>query len=132
MATWTVTPTWKKSIRDVQWWVKDGNEICHTTTWRWGEFTIEVPDDQEPDLDPDGDFDIMDCGYTLLDFSTDDGVDEDIDMDECESEVEEEVQAFLDEGNSIYDLEELGWSVERSEMWIDCPVEIAKNGETAA
>jgi hypothetical protein len=125
MATWKITPKYKKSISDVQYYTKDDNEIVYIVYWRWGEFYLETSDDNPPDIDLDGDIDLMNCGYDMTDFSTEDGISEDYDFSDCDDETAKEVQEFLEE-NSIYELEEQGWSVTEAEMWIECEMEIEK------
>ena len=130
MAIWKIEPTFKKSIRDINHWHNSaGQEITHETGWRWGEFFIETEDDNPPDLPLDGNFDIMDCGYDMSDFSTDDGCWEEYEFDGFTEEEEQSMQEWLDE-NSVFDLEdergEEGWSCEEAEMFIDCPITIER------
>jgi hypothetical protein len=43
------------------------------------------------------------------------------DLDDCDKETQELIEQLFEEGNSIYDLEELeGWTQGDSEMIIDC------------
>ena len=125
MATWKITPKYKKSIRDVQYWTKGDEKIRYEIGWRWGEFFIETEGDEMPDLNLEDGIDIMNGDYELTDFSTDDGVYEDYDLDDCTDEVQEQIDEFLQE-NSIYDLETEGWAITDSEMWIDCEIDIEK------
>lgn len=125
MARWKITPTMKKSIREVQEWVKPGEPgyINHEIGWRWGEFYIETEDDNPPVLDED--VNIFDCGYELGDWSTDDGCWEDTEVDVDDEVLQEEVETFLEE-NSIYDLEEQGWVMSDCYMYIECDVNIER------
>ena len=41
-------------------------------------------------------------------------------------EEQERIQEFLDEGNSVYDLEEQDWMPSDGEMFITCEMEIEK------
>lgn len=124
MATWKIEPTWKKSVVEKQYWTKGDSTVVHEIGWRWGEFFIETKDDETPELDLDGDFDILECGYDCQNWSTDDGCWEDTDYD-MSSEQQEELELFL-EDNSVYDLEEDGWVMTECQMWITCPITMEK------
>ena len=52
MATWKVEPTWKKSIIERQYWIKEGNTIVEETGWRWGSFYVYTDDDNPPEIEP--------------------------------------------------------------------------------
>ncbi len=121
MARWRITPTWKKSIIERQYWHKDHQTITHEIGWRWGEFFIETEDDNPPPLEAG--VDMFNCGYDCDDWSTDDGCWEETDFDEVDDQ--EEMELFLEE-NSVFDLEEQGWVLGDSEMIIDCELEIEK------
>jgi hypothetical protein len=121
MAVWSVKPTWKKSIIERQEWIKDDNRLIVETGWRWGEFTVYTDDDTPPNLEPG--VDIFDCGYDAEMVETSDGCWEEHDMDECDDDVREFLEEFLEE-NSVFDLEEHGWMSGDTEMIIDCEMEI--------
>ncbi len=125
MAKWKITPTWKKSIVEVQEWIKPGEPgyINHEIGWRWGEFIIETEDDNPPELEEG--VDIFNCGYECNDWSTDDGCYEDTEVDVSDELLQEELEEFLEE-NSIYDLEEKGWVMSDSYMYINCELNIEK------
>ena len=121
--SWKITPTYKKSILERNVWVKGDQEIIQDVWWRWGEFFVSTETDQPPVIEA-GD-DLMSGDYVLEDWSTDDATSEDLTYD-CDEETEQQVQEFLDEGNSIYDLAEEGWEVSYSEMYIECDVTVEK------
>ena len=125
MAKWKITPTWKKSIVEVQEWIKPGEPgyINHEIGWRWGEFIIETEDDNPPELEEG--VDMFNCGYECDDWSTDDGCYEDTEVDVSDELLKEEIEEFLEE-NSIYDLEEKGWVMSDSYMYINCELNIEK------
>ena len=123
MATWSVKPNWKKSIIERQYWEKDSNVIVHETGWRWGEFHVYTDDDEPPKLEAG--VDIFNCGYESELVETSDGCWEETNYDECDEDVAEQVQEFLEE-NSIFDLEEDGWISTDCEMIIDCDMTIEK------
>jgi len=123
MAEWKVTPNWKKSIIERQEWFKDGNKLIVETGWRWGEFVVYTDDDTPPNLEPG--VDIFDCGYEAEMIETTDGCWEEHDTDECDEETQAWLEEFLEE-NSVFDLEEHGWSYGDTEMIIDCEMTIER------
>lgn len=124
MALWKVTPNFKKSCVEKQYYTKDGMTVVEETGWRWGEFFIETEDDEEPELEEG--VDIFNCDYTLVDFSNDDGCWQEIDYINVPDEEKEKLEEFFDEGNSIYDLESEGWIPSDGEMFITCDMTIEK------
>jgi hypothetical protein len=126
MARWKVTPDWKKSVIERQYWSKEGvaGYIQHEIGWRWGEFFIDTEDDTPPELEPG--VNIFD--YGAEDWSTDDGCWEETDVDIADDEERERIEEFI-ENNSIYDLEEEGWVMDECEMIIDCDMTIEKVDE---
>lgn len=124
MALWKVEPTYKKSCIERQYYNKDDKTICWEIGWRWGEFFIEVEGDETPVLEAG--VDIFNCDYELSDWSSDDGCWEDYDYTNMTDEEIEEIQNFLDEGNSGFDLEGLGWIPTDGEMIIDCDVSVER------
>lgn len=123
MATWSVKPTWKKSIVERQYWTKDGNTFVYETGWRWGEFLVYTDDENPPDIESG--VDIFNCGYDTELVETEDGCWDEYDFDECDDEVREELEAFLEE-NCVFDLEEQGWYNSETEMIIDCDLSIER------
>lgn len=126
MATWRVTPKYKKSICEVMEFMKDGKTITHEITWRWGEFFVETEDDEPPVLEEG--VDIFTVENFCDDWSTDDGVYEETNMDDLEDDEREQLEEFL-EDNSIYDLEEQGWVQSDCYMYINCEMDIEKVDE---
>jgi len=124
MATWSVKPTWKKSIIERQHMTKDGNELIIETGWRWGEFHVYTDDDNPPDIESG--VDIYNCDYETELVETSDGCWEEHNFDDCDEETTEWLEEFFDEGNSYFDLEEHGWVFDDCEMIIDCDLEITR------
>lgn len=122
MAEWSVKPTYKKSIIERNYLVKDGQTFMVETGWRWGEFTVYTDDDNPPNLEPG--VDIYDCGYESELVETNDGCWEDYDYDDVDDETREWLEEFFDEGNSWLDLEEHGWMQDECEMIINSDMEI--------
>jgi hypothetical protein len=123
MALWKVTPNWKKSCVERQYFTKGDKTIVQEIGWRWGEFFIETEDDTPPEL-AEG-VDIFSCDYELQDWSTDDGCWEQYEYQGFTEEEEEEMEEWLEE-NSAYELEEDGWTASEGEMFIQCEMTIEK------
>jgi hypothetical protein len=124
MATWKVTPQWKKSIIERQEWMGPNDQrLIVETGWRWGEFEVYTDDDTPPNLEPG--VDMFACGYDCEMIETTDGCWEEHDMDECDEETKVWLEEFLEE-NSVFDLEEHGWTPTECEMIIDCEMTIEK------
>jgi hypothetical protein len=126
MALWKIEPTWKKSLIERMYFVKDGNKVMIETGWRWGEFTCETEDDNPPEIEAGAD--LWDCGYDVEMIEMNDGCWEEHDMDECDEETREWLEEFLEE-NSWMDLEEHGWTNTESECIIDCDPSIERIDE---
>ena len=126
MALWSVKPEWKKSIIERQEFIKGDERLIVETGWRWGEFLVTTDDDNPPEISSG--VNIYDCGYDSELVETTDGCWEDHDTDECNEETVEWLTEFLEE-NSVYDLEEHGWSSGDTEMIIDCDLIIEKVDE---
>ena len=124
MTAWSVKPEWKKSIIERSYWTKDGNTIVEETGWRWGSFYVYTDDDTPPNLEPG--VDIYCCGYESELIECSDGCWTEQDYDDCDDDVREWVEEFLEEGNSIYELEDHGWICSETEMIIDCDMSIEK------
>ena len=127
MATWSIQPTFKKSIREVMYYYKEGKEITIETGWRWGEFTCETEGD-EPPLIEEG-VDLFNCDYEVEMQETFDGCWEEREFYGFTEEEEEAMIEWLDE-NSAWDLEEEGWHQSECEMIMDCEPEITLVSET--
>jgi DNA-directed RNA polymerase subunit RPC12/RpoP len=123
MATWRVSPLWKKSIIEYNHMAKDDNELIIETGWRGGSFYVYTDDDNPPELEPG--VDIMSCGYESEMIETFDGCWEEYHMDDCDDETREWLEEFLEE-NSYFDLEEHGWIFTDCEFVIDCDMEIVR------
>lgn len=125
MAIWEVSPTYKKSITERQYWTKDGETIVYEIGWRWGKFEVITETDDPPDIYEGIDIFSLPEGCELGEWETDDGWWEDKDFSELSEETTLIVEEFLEE-NSIYDLEGEGWVMEECEMLIECPAEVKR------
>jgi len=125
MAKWSVKPEWKKSIIERQHWTKGDNTFICETGWRWGEFIVYTDDDTPPVLEPG--VDILNCGYESEMVETTDGCWEEHDFDDCDDDTREWLEEYLEDGNSVFDLEgEHGWACTECEFIIDCEMSIEK------
>lgn len=122
MAVWSVKPSFKKSIIERQTWCNGGDSFVWETGWRWGEFHVTTEDDNPPVLEAG--VDIYNCDYDAELYETVDGCWDDMNYDGCSDETREQIEAFLEEGNSVFDLEEEGWYNSDTEMIIDCDMDI--------
>lgn len=129
MYTWRVTPDYKKSTIERAYWTKGENTFMYETGWRWSEFLVFTETDEPPKLEPG--IDMFDCEYETEMQMTDDGCWDDYDYDDCDEETEEWLRNFFDEGGAAYELEEHGWSNDRTEMIIDCEMTIERVEEDA-
>jgi len=117
MAVWKIEPTYKKSIVERTYWHKDDRTIIIETGWRWGAFTCETEDDSPPEITAGTD--LFNCDYDVeLDYC-DDGCWEQHEFEGFEPEDEELMEEFLTE-NSMFELEEDGWTCGDTEMIMDC------------
>jgi hypothetical protein len=101
------------------------------TGWRWGEFIVYTDDDNPPNIEAG--VDMYNCDYETELVETSDGCWEEHDYDDCDDETREWLEEFFDEGNSYFDLEGEGWTMDDCEMIIDCDLIIEKveeNGNT--
>ena len=121
MAEWKVTPQWKKSIIERNYYHKDGATITAETGWRGGEFTVYTDDDNPPDIEAG--VDMYNCEYETELVETFDGCWEDVTVDD--EDLEEWLEEFLEE-NSYLDLEEKGWMMGDCEMIFDCDLIIER------
>ena len=126
MTSWTVTPKWKKSVIEIQEWIKGDNTLFVETGWRGGSFTVYTEDDNPPNLEEG--VDIYDCGYDTELIECWDGCWEEHDYDDCDDETREWLEEFLEE-NSVFDLEEHGWVSGDTKMLITCEMDIVKDEE---
>jgi hypothetical protein len=124
MATWKVTPTFKKSVIERNYLRKGDNVFMVETGWRGGEFLVYTDNDEPPKLEAG--VDIFNAGYEAEMVETYDGCWEDHDFDDCDEETTAWLETFFEDGNSWLDLEEQGWIQDDGEMIIDCDLKIER------
>ena len=128
MVVWSVKPVYKKSIIERQTWENGGESFVFETGWRWGEFLVYTDDETPPKLEEG--VNIFNCDYDTELVSTDDGCWEDYDFDECSAETVEKLEAYFEEGGSMFELEDEGWYNSETEMIINCDMTIERVDST--
>lgn len=124
MVKWLVKPTMKKSIVEVNYFVKGDETVFVETVWRWGEFYVYTDDDNVPDIFPG--IDIYNCDYETELIHTTDGCFEEVNYDSCGEETKKWLDEFFEKGHRYYELEDNGWQPVDSEMYINCAPEVEK------
>ena len=117
MAIWKLTPSWKKSLAERNYFRKGDDVLMIETGWRTGEFTVTTEDDEPPCIE-DG-ADLYSCGYEVEMESTFDGCWEEIDDSLCSEFTKGWLQGFFEEFSWL-DLESEGWIQTDCEMIIQC------------
>lgn len=118
MALWLVETTEHKSLIERNVYVKDGNTFIVEIGWRSGDFFVETEGDEPPVLAAG--VDIYNCDYDADLGDTYDNCWEDYNDEGCDAETQQWLDDFFNEGNSYHELEEHGWTVEDSSMFINC------------
>jgi hypothetical protein len=128
MATWALSPQYKKSAIEKMFFYKDGSIISIEQGFRWATFKADA--DERPLTDEELK---NEDGYELASFS-DDGYWEMWEMiDGCWLEIsaerdvsDEDLEAFESawEENSYEGVEELGWSNDDTEYYYHGPLEL--------
>jgi hypothetical protein len=124
MAIWKITPKYKKSVIERGLWITEGKTIVNEIGWRRGEFIVETEGDEVPEIDMNTNLFFAD-NFEVIDWSTEDGCWEDNEFIGFTEEEQEEMEEFLSE-NSLFDLEEDGWTCDETEVYITCEVDIEK------
>lgn len=136
---WTVKTLNKKSVTEVEEFVKDGMTLTHTTGFRWGSWQVATNDGNPPEFEFDGNgqLDINNCYNNNIEEvelnSMDDGCYEDYDWpDDISDEDREQAQEVIDE-QSVYELEMHGWYHSETYVYVSGPLEITNEaGEVVA
>jgi hypothetical protein len=128
MVIWSVKPVYKKSIIERQTWENGGESFVFETGWRWGEFLVYTDDETPPNL-VEG-VDIFNCEYDTELVETSDGCWDEFDFDGCSAETIEKLEAYFEEGGSMFELEDEGWYNSETEMIINCDMTIERVDST--
>jgi hypothetical protein len=138
MATWKVSPYYKKSCEEHEYYTKDGMTIVRQTGYRGATFIVETSDSNPPEFEfgyvPGGDgrkdsIDMYSCsGNNIENVELDsmwDGCWEEIVYPEDMAEEEQDrLRELIEEEGDIYDVLENqeGWSQSETEAWIWGPI----------
>ena len=127
---WTVKTLDKKSVTEVEEFVKDDMTLTHTTGFRWGTWQVATNDGQPPEfVFEDGQLDMNSCYENNIEEveldNMDDGWFEDIEWsEEVSGEEQEKAQEVIDE-ESVYELELHGWMHSETYVYVSGPIEIS-------
>jgi hypothetical protein len=140
MATWKVSPLYKKSCEEHEHYVKDGLTIVRQTGFRGASFFVETSDNNPPefefDLVPGGDgskdsIDMYNCEVNNiesveLDSMWDGCWEEIVYDDDLDEEERERLAELIDSEGDVYDVLENqeGWSQSETQAWIWGPIQI--------
>ena len=137
MATFKVSPYYKKSCEEHEQYFKDGQMIVRKTGFRGATFIVETTDNNPPEFEfdfvPGGDglkdsINMYDCCVNNIESveldSMWDGCWEDIEFPEDFDEEEKEKLMERFEESSVYEVleDEEGWSQNECEAWIWGPI----------
>lgn len=121
MATWKLSPEWKKSAVERQFWYKDDKCIIREEGYRWATFYVES--DERPLTDREL---INEDGYELSIIDNDESWEMEEMIDGCWADAEagrncteEDLEEFEEawEENYFEGVEELGWTNDDTEFW---------------
>lgn len=138
MATWKVSPYYKKSCEEHELYTKDGQTIRRQTGFRGASFIVETSDNNPPEFE----FDYVPGGdgskdsINMYDWSGDniENIELDSMWDGCWQEVEypedmdedekQRLEELIDEEGDVYEVLENqeGWSQSETEAWIWGPI----------
>jgi hypothetical protein len=137
MANWKVSPYYKKSCEEHEYYVKDGDTIVRKTGFRGATFMVETSDARPPEFEftfvPGGDgaqdsIDMYCCSVNnIVNVELDsmwDGWYEDIEFPDSMDDDERERLMELIEEHGVYDAleNEEGWLQSETEAWIWGPI----------
>ena len=132
MAWWKVSTTEKKSCEEREIWTKDGKTITRINGFRWGTFSVETSDDEEPEGITAENEDGIDMYSHIGDNiesieldSMDDGWYGDYEFDGFTDEEEQEILEAMEDDYYDY-LESNGWYNDETQAWLSGPLEITK------
>lgn len=133
MASWRVSPVYKKSAAEVEIWLKDGQTIRRSTLFRNGSFCVETNNDKIPE-----DIDLENPnGFNMNEYSSEnaefieigdlwDGCHLDVEYPAEMSEQEIERLTDLWEEESYSAWEKAGWRNDETQYWFYGPLKIEK------
>jgi hypothetical protein len=125
----------KKSVTEIEYFVKDGKTISYTTGWRWGYVTLLVPEgvDLVAELDPENndEVEIDGLGYDINDRDLDDGCWDEWDYGDLDDEAIAAIEEAVEEDGSAYGalVDVLEWDQHDSILIFSGPLDIENMGE---
>ena len=137
MATWKVSPLYKKSCEEHEHYVKDSLTIVRKTGYRGASFVVETSDNNPPEFEfdfvPGGDgskdsIDMYNCEVNNIESveleSMWDGCWEEVEYPEdMDEEEQERLQELIEEEGDIYQvLTDEGWNQDDTQAWIWGPI----------
>ena len=132
MAWWKVSTTEKKSCEEREIWTKDGKTITRINGFRWGTFSVETSDDEEPEGITAENEDVIDMykhiGDNIASIELDSMHDRwygDYEFDGFTDEEEQEILEAMEDDYYDY-LESNGWYNDETQAWLSGPLEITK------
>jgi hypothetical protein len=125
----------KKSVTEIEYFVKDSKTISYTTGWRWGYVTLLVPQDVDlvAELDPENndEVEIDGLGYDINDRDLDDGCWDEWDYGDLDDEAIAAIEEAVEEDGSAYGalVDVLEWDQHDSILIFSGPLDIENMGE---
>jgi len=125
----------KKSVTEVEFFVKDGKTISYTTGWRWGYVVLLVPEGvdlaAELDAENNDEVEIDGLGYDIHDRDLDDGCWDEWDYGDLDDEAIAAIDEAVEEDGSAYGalVDVLEWDQDDSILLFSGPLDIENMGE---
>ena len=125
----------KKSVTEVEFFVKDGKTISYTTGWRWGYVVLLVPEGvdlaAELDAENNDEVEIDGLGYDIHDRDLDDGCWDEWDYGDLDDEAIAAIDEAVEEDGSAYGalVDVLGWDQDDNILIFSGPLDIENMGE---
>jgi len=125
----------KKSVTEVEFFVKDGKTISYTTGWRWGYVVLLVPEGvdlaAELDAENNDEVEIDGLGYDIHDRDLDDGCWDEWDYGDLDDDAIAAIDEAVEEDGSAYGalVDVLEWDQDDSILLFSGPLDIENMGE---
>jgi hypothetical protein len=125
----------KKSVTEIEYFVKDGKTITYTTGWRWGYVTLLVPEgvDLAAELDAENNDEVEIDGliYDINDRDLDDACWDEWDYGDLSDDEIAAIEEAVEEDGSAYGalVDMLEWDHNDSILLFNGPLDIENLGE---
>jgi len=125
----------KKSVTEVEFFVKDGKTISYATGWRWGYVVLLVPEGvdlaAELDAENNDEVEIDGLGYDIHDRDLDDGCWDEWDYGDLDDDAIAAIDEAVEEDGSAYGalVDVLEWDQDDSILLFSGPLDIENMGE---